>query len=216
MVDYLKSNLKNYEYWGRGRDAEGGGEASGIFYRKKLWKIIDQGHFWLSETPYEPGSILQNITLPRMVSWIRMIKEREDEDYYYFNTHFAYEEEEIRFQEAQILIEQIKNITKTFDLTRLKRFILSGDYNALPFEKAINLITEKKVTGLQDTINAITIDPKIDYGTFHAFTGLANGTRIDYVFSSEDFELMNYEIIKAVRKDGLFPSDHFPVIAQIR
>ena len=45
MVDYLKSNLKDYEYWGRGREAEGGGEASGVFYRKNLWKIIDQGHF---------------------------------------------------------------------------------------------------------------------------------------------------------------------------
>ena len=151
-----------------------------------------------------------------MVSWIRMIKDRENEDYYYFNTHFAYEDEEIRFREAQILIEQIKNITNTFDLTSMKRFILSGDYNAMPFEKAINLITEQKVTDLQDTINAITLEPNVDYGTFHAFTGLANGTRIDYVFSSKDFELVDYQIIKVVRKDGLFPSDHFPIIAKIK
>lgn len=214
MFSYLQENLnKTYEAWGRGRAANGSDEASGLFFKRERWNKLDSGHFWLSETPYIPGSFLPNVSFPRMVSWVKLFNKLDNNIYFYFNTHYAYENEEVRFRETEIFIEQIKNITQLQDLTKGKKIIISGDFNAMPREICIKLWTNSTVTNLRDTIDAIIQFPWVDYGTFHAWTGKANGTRIDYVLVSDDFELINYEIIHETR-NGRYPSDHFPIIAE--
>jgi len=214
MCDYLIRNLNiSYEFWGRGRAANGSDEASALFFKRNEWKKLDGGHFWLSETPYVPGSMLANVSLPRIVSWVKLMRNADKKTYFYFNTHYAYENEEVRFQETLIYQQQLKNITKKDYLTQEKKLILSGDFNALPNETCIEMWTNHTFTNLQDSINAIEQDPEVDYGTFHAWSGKANGTRIDYIMVSDDFDLIDYKIIHDTR-NGRYPSDHFPIIAE--
>jgi endonuclease/exonuclease/phosphatase family metal-dependent hydrolase len=53
-------------------------------------------------------------------------------------------------------------------------------------------------------------------GTFSAFAIAKTGAeKIDYVFVPAGTEVMRAEIVRTAR-NGRTPSDHFPVVAQIR
>ena len=52
----LLDNLDGYSYIGIGRDdGERAGEHEAIFYKKDQLTLLDNGNFWLSETPEKPG-----------------------------------------------------------------------------------------------------------------------------------------------------------------
>ena len=54
QLRYMVSRMPDYEYIGVGRDdGKTKGEHSAIFYRKGDFKLLEQGTFWLSETPDE-------------------------------------------------------------------------------------------------------------------------------------------------------------------
>ena len=56
QISDMLERLPDYAYIGVGRD-DGAqkGEHCAIFYRKKEYKVLDQGNFWLSETPDVPS-----------------------------------------------------------------------------------------------------------------------------------------------------------------
>ncbi|CAF4968406.1 unnamed protein product, partial [Rotaria sp. Silwood1] len=57
MVD-LRMAFPAFGWYGVGRDdGKNAGEFSAIFYRSNRFEILDNGTFWLSETPGIPGSI---------------------------------------------------------------------------------------------------------------------------------------------------------------
>lgn len=216
MASYLLLNLEDiYEYWGIGRGVNNTDEASALFFKKSIWNKLDGGHFWLSNTPFIPGSILPNVSLPRMVSWVKLQNKINDKIYHYFNTHYDYENEENRYKETVIFMDQIKNITKSVDLRTENNLIITGDFNSLYNETCMKMWTNHSITNLQDTIHAINQDPNVDYGTFHAWTGKSNNTIIDYALVSENFILEDYKIIHDTR-NGRYSSDHFPIIARIK
>jgi endonuclease/exonuclease/phosphatase family metal-dependent hydrolase len=56
MLD-LKNGLDGYDYIGVGRnDGQTKGEYAAIFYKTSRMKCLENGQFWLSETPEVPGS----------------------------------------------------------------------------------------------------------------------------------------------------------------
>ena len=56
QLEDLKRGLDKYDYIGVGRDdGKRAGEYSAIFYDKKRFTLLRNGHFWLSEHPDRPG-----------------------------------------------------------------------------------------------------------------------------------------------------------------
>ena len=56
QLDDMKALLTDYDYIGVGRDdGKRKGEHTVIFYDRKTIRLLQQGHFWLSETPDKPG-----------------------------------------------------------------------------------------------------------------------------------------------------------------
>ena len=51
-------------------------------------------------------------------------------------------------------------------------------------------------------------------GTFHDYDRLAVPEKIDYIFASKEWQVLNVFSIHE-KKDGLFLSDHDPVIADL-
>ncbi len=51
--------------------------------------------------------------------------------------------------------------------------------------------------------------------TMSKFKGKEKGLHIDYIFVSEDLEIVDVNIIKD-NIDGKYPSDHYPLVADIR
>lgn len=56
VAAWLKENLTEYYIVGCGREKDLTGEAMIIAYRKERFQIVSLETFWLSPTPYAPGS----------------------------------------------------------------------------------------------------------------------------------------------------------------
>ena len=94
QADYLARELPQYAWFGRGRDADGGGERMGVFYLKDRLKVVESGDFWLSDTPDAPGSITWGHLYPRMVTWALFEQRGDGKRFYFFNTHLPYREQD--------------------------------------------------------------------------------------------------------------------------
>jgi endonuclease/exonuclease/phosphatase family metal-dependent hydrolase len=88
FVTDLGNELTRYGYIGRGREADGGGEGTQIFYRKDRWQLdkSNQGTLQLSSTPDVPGSNAWGMQWPRIFTWGRFYEKKSGHSVYVFNT----------------------------------------------------------------------------------------------------------------------------------
>ena len=202
--DYLARELPQYAWFGRGREADGGGEHMGVFYRKDRLKVIESGDFWLSDTPDVAGSITWGHPHPRMVTWALFEQRSDGRRFYLFNTHLPYrdEDEAVRLKGAQAIARHLATLPDDVPV------VLTGDFNTTPDSDAHAVLAGT----LQD---AWTTAPRVEGidATFHGFTGKAD-RRIDWIFVRG----AQLESITSVttRWNHRYPSDHFPLVATLR
>ena len=204
QADYLARELPQYAWFGRGREADGGGEHMGVFYRKDRLKVIESGDFWLSDTPDVAGSITWGHPHPRMVTWALFEQRSDGRRFYLFNTHLPYrdEDEAVRLKGAQAIARHLATLPDDVPV------VLTGDFNTTPDSDAHAVLAGT----LQD---AWTTAPRVEGidATFHGFTGKAD-RRIDWIFVRG----AQLESITSVttRWNNRYPSDHFPLVATLR
>jgi endonuclease/exonuclease/phosphatase family metal-dependent hydrolase len=204
QADYLARELPQYAWFGRGREADGGGEHMGVFYRKDRLKVIESGDFWLSDTPDVAGSITWGHPHPRMVTWALFEQRSDGRRFYLFNTHLPYrdEDEAARLKGAQAIARRLATLPDDVPV------VLTGDFNTTPDSDAHAVLAGT----LQD---AWTTAPRVEGidATFHGFTGKAD-RRIDWIFVRG----AQLESITSVttRWNNRYPSDHFPLVATLR
>ena len=97
QMNDLANGLTGYGRIGVGRDDGGtGGEFSAIFYRKERLVLLDNGDFWLSDTPYKPSkgfpSAGGSTTYKRICSWGKFYDKQAHVILYHFNTHLDLDE----------------------------------------------------------------------------------------------------------------------------
>ncbi|HLS91052.1 MAG TPA: endonuclease/exonuclease/phosphatase family protein [Limnochordia bacterium] len=195
MVEEVASWSDQYAAFGRGRLADGTGEAVTIFYRKDRLEPLESGHFWLSDTPDVPGSATFGNTIPRMATWIRL-RENEGREWLLINTHLDHASEPARQKGAQMLADFVAR-TQAGSLV-----VVTGDFNATPDSVAVKIMLE---AGLVDAVAAAG-----DSGpTFHGYKG-EGGSRIDYIFCDARLKVEGGQVFRE-RVNGLFPSDHYPI-----
>jgi endonuclease/exonuclease/phosphatase family metal-dependent hydrolase len=186
-------------------------ESCPIYWRTDKFKLVDSGHFWLSETP-DKMSRGWDAAINRVTTWV-VLEERGGEcrRFAVFNTHFDHQGDEARLRSVDVVFEQIEKINSITDGTPI---IFMGDLNFSPtgFDgEPYRLITEHY--GLLDA--ATETDPPNLMGTFNRW-GVSRGGRIDYIFfSSEGFEVVSYKV-DTREINGTPPSDHDAVVAVLR
>lgn len=204
QADYLARELPQYAWFGRGREADGGGEHMGVFYRKDRLKVIESGDFWLSDTPEVPGSITWGHPHPRMVTWALFEQHSDGKRFYLFNTHLPYrdEDEAARLKGAQAITRHLATLPDDVPV------VLTGDFNTAPDSDVHAVLAQT----LQDAWMTAPRVEGID-ATFHGFTGKAD-RRIDWIFVRG----AQLESITSVttRWNHRYPSDHFPLVVTLR
>ncbi len=211
QAQYLQEELKQYSYVGKLREPdEDDGEQCGVFFRRDRFVDLEQGHFWLSMTPDIPGSKAWDSSLPRMVSWVKLFDRRNGRVLYFFNTHFDHRGQVARSEGANVLRTRIATAVG-------HPVIVTGDFNCGEDSKPYrNLVTENRTqVPLIDTLRHIQPRVRVGEGTFNGFRGRDSGARIDWVLVSPDFQVESAEIVKH-HQNGRYPSDHFPVTAELR
>ena len=213
QCDYLREQFPQYEFFGRGREADPDkGEFSAILFRRDRFEKTDGGHFWLSETPDQPGSRSWDSSLPRMVTWVQLKDRLTDLEFIYANTHYDHRGEQARLQSSKVIRDWM------IDHHRDTPIVITGDFNAAVGSQPYNELTK---TGtdlprrLTDSYRAIYPDVHPDEGSFGGWTGKRDGARIDWILHSQEFTTLN-ATINYHNDQGRFPSDHYPVQAVIR
>jgi endonuclease/exonuclease/phosphatase family metal-dependent hydrolase len=201
--DYIVGKLPQYTWFGLGRHGNDGDEHMGVFYRTDRLLLKDSGNFWLSDTPDKPGSISWGHPYPRMVTWAVFEVKATGRRFYYYNTHFPYrdQDEPARTRAAQEILARLQALPAAVP------FVLTGDFNSPPDRPDHALLTRV----LQDAWVS-TSKRTGPEATFHNFTGKPD-RRIDWILY-RGFRATCAETI-TTQQDGRFPSDHFPVVAEL-
>ena len=217
QAEFLKSQLPDHTYVGRSREANPTrGEQCGILFRKARFDLLASGHFWLSETPSKPGSQSWDSSLPRMATWLQLWDKATQQSFYVVNTHFDHRGSQARHEAAKLL----RRFASRLPLAP-KHIVVTGDFNAaetsLPYQALFGDTTtdSEPLLTLRDTYRVRHPEKLPSEGTFGGFKGPSDGGRIDWIGCSASFQVSDASIIRKSYQ-GKYPSDHFPVIAELR
>ena len=203
QMEFLDSVLVDYEYIGGGRDdGRKKGEFSAIFYNTKELNVVDQCTIWLSLTPHNVSKGW-DAALPRICTIGRFRHINSNKEFFFFNTHFDHRGNMARFQSSLLIGKKLREL----NIQKLP-VILAGDFNAKPKQRPILYLSEILEDAAQISESSVT-GPT---GTFSGFDTKAKlKDRIDYIFSS-GFKISSYMHLDDKRPNGLWPSDHLPVV----
>lgn len=206
----LEALLPDFAWCGAGRtDGKEAGEYSAILYRKSRFKLLATETFWLSETPAKPGSMGWDAAYPRIVTWAKFRDRVSGKTFVHFNTHFDHRGERARIESASLILKKLG------DIAGGSPFVLTGDLNVKEDSEAYKTLkTGDARTRLADARYASVRGHFGGNSTFSAFKELEPGRKIDYVFVREGVRVLEHGILSD-RWDGLWASDHLPVIAEI-
>lgn len=205
MTD-IKTGLKNYDFVGVGRDdGANKGEYSAIFYDTEKLQVLQSGTFWLSETPEKPSKGWD--AAYNRVCTYALFKTKKGKKFWAFNVHFDHIGDVARQNSSKLILEKIK----AFNPQNLP-VVLTGDFNLTDKSEPIKILSEN----LNDTFYHSKKPHYGPVGTFTAFdTNTVPKERIDYIFV-KNFECEAIRTINDRRENLLYPSDHFPVMAELK
>jgi len=153
----ISTALPQYNYIGIGRDGLGQGESSNIFYRKDRFQLLDNGTFWLSETP-DKISKGWDAAFNRVCTYALFKDLKTKTSFWVFNTHLDHMGELARTNGIQLILSKIRTLN-----TKKYSVFFMGDFNSKPTDdRIISLknemldtreISEEKPFGPQGTFN---------------------------------------------------------------
>jgi endonuclease/exonuclease/phosphatase family metal-dependent hydrolase len=206
QIDELAEALPKMSSIGVGREANGGGEYSAIFYRRSRFDLMAADTFWLSATPETPGSRTWGNTLPRIVTWASFLDRIDRRRISIFNTHWDHQSEPARLASAALLAERV-----AARIAVGEPVLVMGDFNSAEDSPAILSLTRHGDL-VRDTFRKVHANEIA--GTAHGFSGQAGSRKIDAVFACKRWQVADASIVRT-SDEGRYPSDHFPVTAVV-
>lgn len=201
MYPYMQDIFKEYGIFGDSRHSMTNDEYSSILYRKDKFELIGGSTLWLSQTPEKPGSKLLRSVCPRIVTF-GYLKDKETDDFFTFaNTHLDYGLASVRNQQAEILAKILMERQKGSFL------FVTGDFNTTSESDALHIFQKVHLTDVVKNDLGSTLRGPLGSIRQHHHP-------IDHIYISRGLSVMNVKKIRS-RYQGVFPTDHYPVIAYI-
>jgi len=204
MRRFLVSHLPEYHIVGRSRSDDYTGEHVDIAYRRDTLEVFGLDFFWLSPTPYIPGSRYEDQSGCPRITTSGIFKHKDlKTPFRFINTHLDHIGESARVLGMGQILNKLTEENAKF---RLPTFI-TGDFNARPESDTLNLVREYKDMPLVDLTDKLET-------TFHSYG--KKSAKIDYILTDENTAKGFVET--KVWDDcnfGLYLSDHYPVEAII-
>lgn len=231
QLDSLVNRLPGYAYTGIGReDGKDEGEHSAIFYRTDLFELLDNGDFWLSQTPDRPG-LGWDAVCPRICSWGKFLHRPSGRVFVFMNLHMDHVGKQARIEAAKLVKQRIEHVAKGAPA------IVTGDFNVDQTHQSY-----RTMLGNGEMIDSYDV-AELRYapnGTFNSYLtdGFSN-SRIDHVFVTPGVKVLKYGVltdtyrtsdsdtplqaqlnaapdeVEAIRCTPRTPSDHFPVVVTL-
>ena len=179
--------LPDYDYVGVARDdgAEKG-EYCPVFYRKKEFKLLKSGTFWLSETPDEVSKGW-DAACYRVCTWAYLQRKSDKARFYFLSTHLDHKGKEARINGGKLVIDWIKEHSKG------ENVIVVGDFNVTQSSDTYKVFVDSGI--LEDTYETAKYR-FAPTGTFNGFNPRRYTThRIDHIFVSKGTKVSRYGVL---------------------
>lgn len=196
----LANDLPGYTIVTMGAGNQQINEYPAIMYRTDRFADLTSAGFWLSDTPSRPDSRSWGNWKPRGVTEVTLQERSSGLIFRAASVHLDYQSENSRQKSVAMLKARYSKVAK-------KPVVLMGDFNDNPDSLVLSEFTNGV---LYDTFLESSDKPR---GTLHGFSGLARN-RYDMILVSEDWEVQSSKVLE-YHLGRRYPSDHFPVIAEI-
>lgn len=232
QIDDMLKELEGYDYVGVGRDdGKDRGEFSPVFYKRDRFKLLEQGTFWISETPDKVGVKGWDAALPRICSYARLQDKVTKRKFWFFNLHMDHVGVEARREGAKLIARKITEMCGN------EPAMVSGDFNVDQNNEAYKTIVSQGV--LEDSYEKAEKRFSRN-GTFNSFNpNLFTQSRIDHIFVTKHAKVSHYatltdgywivnpdtpgsikgeaapQEIKFEKYSHRCPSDHYPVMIRL-
>jgi endonuclease/exonuclease/phosphatase family metal-dependent hydrolase len=216
QLDEIGTEVPGYTELGVGRDdGRTSGEYSAILFRAGRFQALESGTFWFSDTPDVPGSMSWGNRITRIATWARLRDLSTGGTFVVYNVHLDHESQPSRERSAELLAATIAR-------HGAEPVLVMGDFNSGESNPAYRFLTGSSALapsaepspGLRDTYRVIHPADSV-VGTFNGFTGERAGEKIDHILVSAGWTVMDASIVRTSAA-GRYPSDHFPVTAEVR
>lgn len=202
--ELMKRMLSEYTFVGQPRESDYHGEGLYTAVLNERIQITGYECYWLSPTPYLPGSRYEiQSVCPRICIVTKIRDTYTNKVMRTVNIHLDHISDEAKIQG----IKQVLDTTGRQNLTDNIPTIIAGDFNAEPESDTINYCNNYDKLKLSDVTRKIKI-------SFHGF-GKAS-KKIDYIYVNESVK----NAVSSVHSwtdcdDGIYMSDHYPICMEI-
>lgn len=204
MYEFLKRHLTGYTIVGRSRGADYKDEHVDIAFKTDTIEIFGLDFFWLSPTPYIPGSRYEEQSGCPRITTSGIFKHKDIfTPFRVYNTHLDHVGEKARVLGMGQILDKIKEDNGKINLPTF----LMGDMNANPDSETIQMALNFNEYPLADVTSDIP-------ASFHGFKG-DSVHKIDYIFADTETAKLKSEI-KSWHDCvfGVYLSDHDPISAE--
>ena len=200
----LKEMFPAYGYVGVGRNKDGGGEASPIFYKKDKFELVDGGTFWLSKTPEKPSKGWD--AMFNRVCTYAILKDKETGfTYAHFNAHFDHLGVIARQESVAVVTAKIAELAPDMPV------VFTGDLNENMESDMYASVIE---SGFKDS--RVLSGSQDNDGTFHGYSDLTTKELpIDFIFVNDFVKSVSSYTVDRNKLNGIYPSDHHPVVSTL-
>lgn len=198
---FLEPQLSEYAVVGDGREADRSGERCAVFVRKDTFEVLRSETVWLNGDFHKAGDADPEEGFARICSMVLIQERSTGRKVRVFNAHIAYQSQRAIATNSIQLARYIRR----FNSTRIP-WILMGDFNSSithPFHVPFLTMAQEAYTTLNQ--------PRPN--TFHAFGDPQGLDAIDFIYAHG----LKFKSVTTLttQLDGLYPSDHYPVLAEI-
>ena len=178
-----------------------------IFYKRDRLELLDEGTFWYSPTP-DVESIGWDATDLRLCHWGKFRDKSSGKEFCFFNSHLYWRLHEARANSGKVHIAKVQQIAGDMPVVSV------GDFNS-----------EEETPQVQDILTLLGDSRKLSLTEPRGCTNTNLGggnfigpayNRIDFIFVSPSVEVCDYAVLEDKRPNGHYPSDHLPIVCNIR
>lgn len=201
----LSELMPKYESYGVARggdDSEKTSEMNAVFWLKDKYTLIDNGTFWLSETP-DKESRYEGAGCNRICSWVLLKNNETNKQYLYMNTHLDNVSEEAQGFGAKVILSKEQKLAEQYPDAAV---ILSGDFN-----QTRGMSAHSEVSAVLNDSLAAANENEIK-GTYQEWGEQDNAEPIDFIFSSDAITAVDYQVLDDISNS--YVSDHYGVYAE--
>ncbi len=202
--NYLEDVMSKYDSIMAFRDNSIIREGCAIFYRSDRFEKIEDGYFWLSETPDEMSKDWGSAHY-RVCVYVCLKDLNTGKEFIVFNTHLDHKSEEARIKGIQVVLDKIAALDG-------RPAFLLGDLNA--GEGTPTIESTKKNFDDAKKIAASSLDR--DKYTYNNWGKDGGKSLIDYILVSKgDATVKEYHVLNNCY-NGIYSSDHSSIYVKTK